>query len=178
MRSMLLVILMVFVAGCVSSMPDNNAASAPSENPSVAQSNWLDIEMTDVNTGNSFKLSDFQGEVVVIETMAVWCPLCTQQQKEIQIAESSLDVVSVSIDIDPNEDAAKLKSHAESNNFHWRYAISPRNMSLELQNLFSSSVLNPTATPIIILDKTQNPHLLRFGVKGSSELVQEISKYL
>jgi len=31
---------------------------------------------------------------------------------------------------------------------------------------------------MIIIDKEKNAHLLRLGVKGSDELVEEIGKYL
>ena len=52
--------------------------SAPPERPE-----WFDLEMTDVLTGRPFTINDFAGKVVLLETMAVWCPTCRQQGDEV-----------------------------------------------------------------------------------------------
>ena len=33
---------------------------------------WVDIELTDVETGETFRVSDFAGEQVLVESFAVW----------------------------------------------------------------------------------------------------------
>ena len=33
---------------------------------------WVDIELTDVETGETFRVSDFAGETVLVESFAVW----------------------------------------------------------------------------------------------------------
>jgi hypothetical protein len=33
---------------------------------------WVDIELTDVETGEAFRVSDFAGETVLVESFAVW----------------------------------------------------------------------------------------------------------
>jgi hypothetical protein len=33
---------------------------------------WVDIELTDVATGETFRVSDFSGEQVLVESFAVW----------------------------------------------------------------------------------------------------------
>lgn len=142
--------------------------------------NWLDIPLTNVVSGQTFRLSDLKGKVVLIETMAVWCTTCTRQQIEIRQAHSQFgdSVVSVSLDIDPNENKTALKRHAETNGFAWAFAVSPPSLSQQLGRMFGDNVLNPTATPVIILARDQSAHPLRFGLKSSRELAQEIGKYL
>jgi peroxiredoxin len=85
--------------------------------------------LTDVNSGETFKIADFKGKVVLVETMAVWCPLCTQQQGQIRALHELLgqqeDLVSLSLDIDPNEDAEFLEAYVGQNGFDWRYAVAP-----------------------------------------------------
>jgi hypothetical protein len=113
--------------------------------------------------------------------MAVWCPLCTQQQREIRDAESLLassDVISVSADTDKNEDEAKLRTYVQNQGFTWRFAVAPAEFSQQLGDTFGFNVLNPPSTPVIIFDKNNEPHLLRYGIKGADELVAEINKYL
>jgi hypothetical protein len=186
MKSVVLLAFVVFTAGCVSTPTEtsnqatNEGAGSTTTTLGVVQTAaWKDTELLDVNSGETYKISDFEGKVVILETMAVWCSLCKQQQLEIRKAEQGFgeDVVSVSLDIDPNENINQLLAHAQSNGFNWRYSVAPREMAIELSQVFNSNVLNPTATPVIILDKKQQPHLLRFGIKGSSELITEISKY-
>lgn len=157
------------------------SCAKPSTPPSAApqQVDWLNIQLKDVLTGKPFKLSDFQGKVVLLETMAVWCTTCRRQQIEIKNAHPQFgqEVVSVSLDIDPNEDEAILKKHAQTNSFNWIWAVSPPLLSRELETRFGPTILNPPATPILIIDRKQSAHLLKLGVKSTKELVSEIAKY-
>ena len=91
---------------------------------------WFNVEMTDVNTGKSFKMSDFSGKVVLVDTMATWCPTCQGEMSEVKrlpdlVGPNAGDLVRVSLDVDPNEDAAILKKYADANAFDWYVAIAP-----------------------------------------------------
>ncbi|MFQ5419741.1 MAG: peroxiredoxin family protein, partial [Anaerolineae bacterium] len=44
---------------------------------------WQTVPLTDVRTGETFTLADYAGKVIIVETMAVWCPFCDQQQMQI-----------------------------------------------------------------------------------------------
>lgn len=153
-------------------------AGAPAGQPPGGPG-WLNIPFKDVNTEKEFKLSDFKGKVVVLETMAVWCTTCLAQQAEMKKAGAQFgdEVVLVSLGIDPNESLNVLKKHAQGNGFGWIFAVSPPALSRDLEAAFGSSVLHPPSTPVIILDKQQVPHRLRSGVKNSSELASEIARY-
>lgn len=156
-----------------------SCAPQPTVRPG-SEATWLDIPLTNVISGQTFRLSDFKGKVVLIETMAVWCTTCTRQQIEIKRAKSRLgnDVISVSLDIDPNENEAVLKKHAQANGFDWTFAVSPASLSQEMARMFGETILNPTATSVIVLAKDQSAHPLRFGLKNSQELAREVGKYL
>lgn len=170
----LLLFAAILVASC---------AQPPQSQPAGGQKSqevdWLNIELKDVNTGKVFKLSDFKGKVVLMETMAVWCPTCLRQQIEIKQIHSQVgdEVVSLSLDIDPNENEAVLQKHAQSNGLDWIWAVSPPILSQQLENIFGNTILNPPSTPVVIIDKNQSAHLLRFGVKSAQELTREIEKY-
>jgi thiol-disulfide isomerase/thioredoxin len=186
----LLVLAALLAAGCVAGpeTPVNEGAppatdstppadGTPPTTPTVTD--WRDVSLKDVNTGQGFKISDFKGKVVILETMAVWCPLCAQQQAEIQNAEATLGpgVVSVSLDIDPNEDEAFLLAYVQRKGYGWRFAVAPPEVSRQLRDEFGASVLSPPSTPVIIIDKDGEPHLLRYGIKPADELVTEARKY-
>jgi hypothetical protein len=85
---------------------------------------WFNAQLTDVNTGKSFKMADFKGKVVLVETMAVWCSDCLKQQNEVKALHAQLgqrdDFVSVALDIDLNENDGTLKAHAMNRGFAGR----------------------------------------------------------
>jgi len=90
---------------------------------------FFDVSLTNVNTGESFKISDFAGKVVLIEDLAMWCPNCKKQQEQVKILNEALgmhsDLISIGFDVDPNENAADLKKYNDSNGFDWVYAVPP-----------------------------------------------------
>ncbi|MBK7449448.1 MAG: hypothetical protein IPJ47_08455 [Anaerolineales bacterium] len=45
---------------------------------------WFGIPLTNVRTNETFTIQDLKGKVVLVETMAVWCPNCLKQQGQVQ----------------------------------------------------------------------------------------------
>jgi len=140
---------------------------------------WFDIALKDVNSGQAFKLSDFKGQIVLVEGMAAWCTTCLRQQRELvnlhdQIGDAA---ISVAIDVDLNEDEALLKRHAESNGFTWRYAIGGPELVQALAAEFGNKFLNPPSVPMFLIDKDGGVHLLDFGIKSVEYLTAQIQSY-
>jgi hypothetical protein len=75
---------------------------------------WFDVTLVDVRTGQRFTINDLQGKVVLVETLAMWCSSCLQQQEQVKILHDRLsaddDFVSIGLDIDINENADDLKN--------------------------------------------------------------------
>jgi hypothetical protein len=155
------------------SMMDQGAMSVPA---------WFGVDLTNVNSGQTFKVSDFKGQVVLVETMAVWCTTCLRQQEQIQALHMALGeqdgLVSLSIDIDPNEDAGILKTHTEGHGFDWLFAVAPREVAHEIGQLYGDQFLNPPSAPMFIIDRQGQAHPLPFGVKSASALQEALSPYL
>lgn len=152
--------------------------------PSTGEmADWLDTALYDVQSSSKFKVSDFSGKVVLIETMAVWCSNCFIQQKNIeglhQMMGDNPDFVSLSLDIDPNETPDILKKYVDSNTqFGWMYAVAPLTLAHEFGNLYGDQFLNPPSTPILILDRHGMAHPLPFGIKSADDLMQAVQPYL
>jgi thiol-disulfide isomerase/thioredoxin len=123
-----------------------------------------------------------KGKVVLVETMAQWCPNCRQQQQQVidlhQLLGERDDFVSLGLDIDPNEDAASLKNYIESNSFSWTYAVAPADVSNEIANLYGDQFINPTSTPMFIIDRKGEVHLLPFGIKSAQDLLTALQPFL
>jgi thiol-disulfide isomerase/thioredoxin len=169
--------------------PDAMMANTPdammgSQTPVVMMGtpDWFSTSLTDVNSGKNLTISGLKGKVVVVETMATWCPNCLEQQKQIQAylkaggMNDQLEVIS--LDIDAKEDSNLLKSYAASHDFQWTHAIAPTNVAREIGQLYGDQFLNPTSTPILIVDKQGVTHLLPFGLKSADTLKLEIDKHL
>lgn len=143
---------------------------------------WFNAELTDVNTGETFKIADFKGKVVLVETMAVWCPLCLRQQGQVRALHELLgereDLISLALDIDPNEDAELLQAHASQNGFDWRYAVAPAEVSREIGQLYGAQFLNPPSTPMLIIDHQGEVQLLPFGQKDAQTLQEALTPLL
>ncbi len=143
---------------------------------------WFGASLTDSRTGQPFSIDGFKGKVVLVETMAIWCSNCLQQQIQVKALHDVLgereDFVSVGLDIDPNENAVALKGYVESKGFDWYYAVSPADVSREIASLYGDQFLNPPATPIVVIDRHGQSHPLPFGIKGADDLMQAIQPFL
>ena len=65
---------------------------------STETSTWKDVQLKDINTQTSFKISDFN-KPILLESFAVWCPKCTSQQEKIKELHEEVgdSVISISL---------------------------------------------------------------------------------
>lgn len=122
--------------------------------------------MTDVLTGNHFKLSDFKGKPVLVEQMAIWCPLCAQEQVQLQAVKQKLGdkIVLVSVDIDPNETPQNLGNYATSRNRIWIW-------SKDTGPFLNFFQLSPPDTPVVVISQDGTYKLFSGKITDSSEFL-------
>lgn len=151
----------------------------------ISQNNWMDIELRDVVTGDVFLLSDFSqrddpagpDKPIILESFAVWCPICKRQQDEIQkLVNSGDDSIHVSINTDPNEDENKVADHVARYGYTWPFVVFPKEATSVLIEEFGHNVANAPSAPILLFCPNGESKLLRSGVKSAEELKREISK--
>jgi thiol-disulfide isomerase/thioredoxin len=143
---------------------------------------WFSASLTDARTGQAFSINDFEGKVVLVETMAIWCSNCLKQQGQVKALHEQLgardDFVSIGLDIDPNENTEALKSYVENKGFDWLYAVPSADVSREIAALYGDQFLNPPSTPIVVIDRHGDTHPLPFGIKSADDLMQAIQPFL
>lgn len=143
---------------------------------------WFNVELTDVQTNETFTMNDYAGKVILVETMAVWCPTCILQAAYIYRLHELLgnpdDLISVSLDVDLNEDAPTLKEYTAEYGFDWHFAIAPIEVDRALGNLYSAQYMNPPLAPMLIIDRQGNVHSLPFGLKDTETLQKAVKPYL
>ncbi len=175
MKILVFVILSVILLGCTASDTTNTDEQSIEES---SNSDWRNIELTDVSTGNTFRISDYSGKPILVESFAVWCPTCLQQQRELQdiVDLRGDEITHVSLDTDPNEDSQKVLDHVQQNNFGWYYAISPADLTEDLIDEFGIGIVNAPSAPIILVCEDQSARLLPSGLKRSAAILEELEK--
>jgi len=178
--SLVLAGLLLTACGTPASTPSTEAVSDEQTIPS--EWDWFSVELTDAQTDQTFTMNDYAGKVVLVETMAIWCPNCLVQANEIRDLHHLLgnpdDLVSVSLDVDLNEDRASLKEYVGEYGFDWHFAVAPLEVARALGNLYSAEYLNPPLNPMLIIDRDGNVHTLEYGKKSAETLQKSVEPYL
>ena len=171
------------ISACAGAQADTLNPALQTVQPSPTTTpEWFDVELTDVQTGATFTMNDFTGKVVLVETMAIWCPNCVIQASQVGKLHEALgypdDLISISLDVDANEDEASLKDFAAGYRFDWHFAVAPRQVARALGNLYSAQYLNPPLSPMLIIDRAGSVHLLDYGIKEAETLQEIVAPYL
>jgi thiol-disulfide isomerase/thioredoxin len=148
------------------------AIPEPTSEPEAAA--WLEIELTDAATGETFTLASLAGEVVAIEPMAIWCGNCKAQQDNVKSAYAEIadaGVRYVSLGIDPGENPKALAKYADRRGYEWTFAQSPIEFSRELNDLFGPQILSVPSTPLIVLNAKGELFTQEFGFHGPEKLL-------
>lgn len=135
---------------------------------------WATAELVDVTTGETFRLADLTGKVLIVETMAIWCSNCRTQQASVEQALTQLPperVVYVLLDVDPNEDAASLAAYRSSHGYTGRYVIATADVARALAADFGDQFLSPPSTPIVVVSADGTVTPTNFGQKSSADIV-------
>ncbi|GAP09869.1 hypothetical protein BECAL_01022 [Bellilinea caldifistulae] len=170
---------------------ENNASQSQSQTPieegesspdTQTLPDWFKVELVNVENDEVFTIESLTGKVILVETMAQWCSNCLRQQQEVKALHQLLgereDFVSIGLDIDPNEDAATLKSYIARHEFNWIYAVSPAEVSRSLSDLYGPQFLSPPSTPMLIIDRAGSVYPLPMGIKSAERLREFLQPYL
>ena len=143
---------------------------------------WFSAEMIDINTGEPFTIAGMKDQVLLVETMAIWCSNCLRQQEEVKALHDALagreGWSTVVLDIDPNERERDLQAYTDKHGFDWTYAIAPPEVAREIGQLYGAQFLNPPSTPMLLIDSRGEVHPLPFGIKEASELQEAVEALL
>jgi thiol-disulfide isomerase/thioredoxin len=142
------------------------------------ETDWRTIELQTVRGDETFTVADLASDgVVLVETFAVWCSNCLRQQKTmIDFHAANPAVTTVAVDIDPNEDAPKVREHADRHGFDWRYAVAPSEWTRSVTSEFGSSMANAPSVPMLRVCGPDDVTRLKDGQKSVSFLEDAVSE--
>jgi len=128
---------------------------------------WRPAELRTVRDDEQFSIESLDGPVVV-QSFAVWCPKCERQSENMRDLDDSVTVVG--LNTDPNEDAEKVREHAESNGFDWRFAVAPTDMTESLIDEFGATVTNAPSTPVIVACESGESTFMSGSIQTADEI--------
>lgn len=168
------------LGGCLGRSADGPSAGGGDDGTGTTAANgqadaWRTATLTDARTDETFTVEDLQ-RPVLLEPFAVWCSTCLRQQKQVKQLHGEVGdaVTSVAVDVDPNEDAAKVRSHVEKHGFDWRYAVASESFSSALADAYGQSVLVPPNAPMVLVCGDGSATRLKDGVKSVEFLRQQV----
>lgn len=137
---------------------------------------WLNYDLTDVNTGKSFQISNYKDKnIVLLETFAVWCVNCKQQQDQIkEFHKTNPDIISISVNADPNDSEETVKEYTSKHGYDWKYVVAPQSFMNLLLDEFGIVIANAPAAPIVLICEDQSYALLPRGIKTAKELSEDV----
>lgn len=160
-------------AGGVASPGPTSPAASAGPGVVLAQA-WATAPLVDVSTGETFRIADHAGKVIILETMAIWCGNCRAQQGDVQAALARLPagkVVYVVLDTDRSEDDASLATYKTRNGFDGRYAVAGNDVARALASDFGDQFLNPPSTPMLVIGTDGTVTRTDFGHKSTDDIV-------
>jgi peroxiredoxin len=98
-----------------------------------------DFTLIDID-GHVFSLSDFRGQIVILDFMATWCPRCIAERPHLQAVQTEFGsrLAIVSISIADTEDAVRV--FRDEHNTNWTYARDTLNL-IATYNVTGTSTL-------------------------------------
>ena len=158
----------------VRASPEASTPKAVASAPTI-DAVWARTDLSDATTGETFRIADLAGRVVIVEPMAIWCVKCLAQQREVYAVLAELDperVAYVLLDVDPNETGPALAEYRSRNGFTGTYAIAGVETARALASDFGDQVLNPANTPMILIGVDGRITFTEFGHKPSAAVAQ------
>ncbi len=141
---------------------------------------WMEIELIDVVSGETFTLADFMGKTVLVEPMATWCSNCRRQLTETtklikQLTEAEDErlenFVFLALSIETNLKPADLKAYVERNQFAPIFAVMPEPMLRALVQEFGRALANPPASPSFIIRADGTFTELATGIESAEKIL-------
>ena len=105
---------------------ENSQQQEATENLSIgvtAGYRAMDLLLTGLD-GGTMKLSDYRGDILIVDFMAPWCNPCKEQIKVLREVENTLGVTIISINVDSDYNATYLRKFKEREGMSWPLASS------------------------------------------------------
>ena len=140
--------------------------------PRTLQNTAPDFTLDNIN-GEQVVLSEYRGEVVLLEFMATWCPVCREETTELLKLSQRYrnQVIIITISTDPNYDTVNwLNAYVEAHGISWSVCRDTQdvNQTYEIDAIPS----------LVLIDQHQNISWRNTGWANSDTLSEQIAQLL
>ena len=143
---------------------------------------WLDLPLVDAASAEVFTLRDLDDGVVLVETMATWCGNCLRQLGHLAAAAAELGgevaegvpVAYVVVSVERGLAPSSLAAYAEREGFPFRFVVADDELLRALAERFGRAVLNPPATPHVVVAPGGRVGALTTGFEAPEALVARL----
>jgi len=140
--------------------------------PEVVYRPAPDFTLLDIN-GNDIKLSDFKGQVIILDFWATWCPPCKAEIPHFielydEYNSEGLEIIGVSLDWNAQR---LLGPFVEENNINYRLLIGDE----EVTNLYGGIMSIPTT---FIIDRDGGIRNRYIGYRSKEVFEKDIKELL
>jgi hypothetical protein len=144
--------------------------------PEIIIPEWMDTELTDLITGETFKIRDFKGKpMLFINFNTLLTQTLKQQQAMKEIKDSQGDsIVLISINLDLSDDKRSIGGFVKKHGFGWYFVLPPPGMKDDLVDDFGLDIINPEKVPVVLICNDLSSRILEQGVKSADILLSEI----
>jgi thiol-disulfide isomerase/thioredoxin len=135
---------------------------------------WGKAELVNARTGETFKIGDYAGKPIYIETFATWCPNCQRQLTAVQEATmKSSDVVFIALSVEGDISNQALTMYANDNMFeNIIFAKATPEVLESLVMEFGADITNPPSTPHFFISSTGEASELITGIEDANKLAE------
>jgi len=167
------VLLGLSVEGCVSQ--NTRAESQTDVKPASKRNPAPDFELKDAN-GQTFRLADYKGKVVLLNFWATWCPPCKVEipwfkDFEKDYKDRGFAVVGISLDDDGWQ---AVKPYLESRQVNYRVALG----NMQIEQLYGGGDGIQSLPTSFIIDREGKVADVHVGLISRSDYQNELEELL
>lgn len=130
-----------------------------------------DLTLQDLD-GNQVSLSDYRGEVILLNNWATWCPPCKEEMPEFnQYYNSYKDQGFQVIAVEAGDPEQQVRAFVEENGIDFKILLDPENLSLKTYQ-------NQSLPNSFVIDREGNLRLAWTGAINLATLEQYITPLL
>ena len=156
----------VFVIACYVLLLSFGCGNGQAQRPTMGKA--TDFELTDIN-GNTLRLSDHSGKVIILNFFATWCPPCRMEMPDFnEISQTYKGEVEI-IGINLNEPVQKVKEFVNEFGLLFTIASDDGNVS----NTYGPIRAIPVS---VIIDKDFNIAKKYIGARSREVFVGDIEE--
>lgn len=118
-----------------------------------------ELSYLDLNTGQTHRLTDLRGKIVILNIWATWCPPCRRELPDLSLVQKKTGIEKLAVIALSDEDAATVKAYTNDKGFAFTSGL--------FTNMPASIAQIGTRPVSILIDTAGNIREMVVGARGT-----------